>query len=129
VVAAPGTSDSEALALLVTGRPLNRAGAEDRERLSDASAALGAVGSQLLTRSLGGRLGLDEIGVSNDTRLDGEAFTLGKYLSPRLYVGYGIGILTRGEVFTVRYLVTDRIELEANAGATQRAAVNWRIER
>lgn len=129
VVAAPGTSDSEALALLVTGRPLNRAGAEDRERLSDASAALGAVGSQLLTRSLGGRLGLDEIGVSNDTQLDGEAFTLGKYLSPRLYVGYGIGILTRGEVFTVRYLVTDRIELEANAGATQRAAVNWRIER
>jgi translocation and assembly module TamB len=129
VVAAPGTSDSDALALLVTGRPLNRAGADDRDRLSDASAALGAVGSQLLTRSLGGRLGLDEIGVSNDTRLDGEAFTLGKYLSPRLYVGYGIGILTRGEVFTVRYLVTDRIEIEANAGATQRAAVNWRIER
>lgn len=129
VVAAPGTSDSEALALLVTGRPLNRAGAEDRERLSEASAALGAVGSQLLTRSLGGRLGLDEIGVSNDTRLDGEAFTLGKYLSPRLYVGYGIGILTRGEVFTVRYLVTDRIEIEANTGANQRAAVNWRIER
>lgn len=129
VIAGAGTSDSEALALLVTGRPLNRAGAEDRERLSEASAALGAVGSELLTRSLGGRLGLDEIGVSNDTRLDGEAFTLGKYLSPRLYVGYGIGILTRGEVFTVRYLVTDRIEIEANAGATQRAAVNWRIER
>ncbi len=129
VIAAPGTSDSEALALLVTGRPLNRAGAEDRARLSEASAALGAVGSQLLTRSLGGRLGLDEIGVSNDTRLDGEAFTLGKYLSPRLYVGYGIGILTRGEVFTVRYLVTDRIEIEANTGATQRAALNWRIER
>lgn len=129
VIAAPGTSDSEALALLVTGRPLNRAGAEDRERLSEASAALGAVGSQLLSRSLVGRLGLDEIGVSNDTRLDGEAFTLGKYLSPRLYVGYGIGILTRGEVFTVRYLVTDRIEIEANSGASQRAAVNWRIER
>jgi translocation and assembly module TamB len=129
VIAGAGTSDSEALSLLVTGRPLNRAGAADRERLSEASAALGAVGSELLTRSLGGRLGLDEIGVSNDTRLDGEAFTLGKYLSPRLFVGYGIGILTRGEVFTVRYLVTDRIEIEANAGATQRAAINWRIER
>ncbi len=129
VVAGPGVSDSDALALLVTGRPLNRAGAEDRERLSDAAAALGAVGSEMLTRGLRGRLGLDEIGISSDTRLDGEAFTVGKYLSPRLYVGYGIGILTRGEVFTVRYLVTDRIEVEANAGATQRAAVNWRIER
>jgi translocation and assembly module TamB len=129
VVAGPGVSDSDALALLVTGRPLNRAGAADREQLSDAAAALGAVGSEMLTRGLRGRLGLDEIGVSSDTRLDGEAFTFGKFLSPRLYVGYGIGILTRGEVFTVRYLVTDRIEVEANAGQTQRAAVNWRIER
>jgi translocation and assembly module TamB len=129
VVAGPGISDSEALALLVTGRPLNRAGAEDREQLGDAAAALGAVGSELLTRNLRGRLGLDEIGVSNDTRLDGEAFTLGKYLSPRLYVGYGIGLLTRGEVFTVRYLLTDRIELEASSGESQRAAVNYRIER
>lgn len=129
IVAGQGLSDSEALALLVTGRPLNQAGADDRERLSDAASALGTVGSDLLTRNLRGRLGLDELGVSNDTGLDGEAFTLGKYLSPRLYVGYGIGLLTRGEVFTVRYLVTDRIELEASAGASTRAAVNWRLER
>jgi translocation and assembly module TamB len=129
IVGTQGLSDTEALALLVTGRPLNQAGSGDRERLSDAAAALGTVGSDLLTRNLRGRLGLDELGVSNDTALDGEAFTLGKYLSPRLYVGYGIGLLTRGEVFTVRYLVTDRIELEANAGSSTRAAVNWRLER
>ncbi len=124
-----GMTDSEALSLLVTGRPLTRADAGDRDELSDAAVALGTVGSDLLTRGLRGRLGLDELGVSNDTELDGEAFTLGKYLSPRLYVGYGIGLLTRGEVFTVRYLLSERIELEATTGSTTRASINYRIER
>ncbi len=124
-----GMTDTEALSLLVTGRPLNRANVGDRSQLSDAAVALGTVGSDLLTRNLRGRLGLDELGVSNDTQLDGEAFTLGKYLSPRLYVGYGIGLLTRGEVFTVRYLVSERLELEATTGATTRASINYRIER
>ena len=124
-----GMTDTEALSLLVTGRPLSSANASDRNQLSDAAVALGTVGSDLLTRDLRGRLGLDELGVSNDTQLDGEAFTLGKYLSPRLYVGYGIGLLTRGEVFTVRYLVSERLELEATTGATTRASINYRIER
>jgi translocation and assembly module TamB len=122
-------SDSDALALLVTGRPLAEIGIGDRDRLGDAATALGAVGSDLLTRQLRGRLGLDELGVSNDTRLDGEAFTLGKFLSPRLYVGYGIGVVTRGEIFTVRYLVTDRLDIEASSGDSERAALNWRLER
>jgi translocation and assembly module TamB len=124
-----GMTDTEALSLLVTGRSLNRADAGDRNELSDAAVALSTVGSDLLTSSLRGRLGLDELGVSNDTEVDGEAFTLGKYLSPRLYVGYGIGLLTRGEVFTVRYLFTERVELEATTGSTTRASINYRIER
>lgn len=122
-------SDADALALLVTGRPLSEVGIGDRDQLGEAASALGAVGSDLLTRQLRGRLGLDELGVSNDTRLEGEAFTLGKFLSPRLYVGYGIGLVTRGEIFTVRYLVTDRLDIEASSGDAERAAVNWRIER
>lgn len=129
VVGAARMTDEEALSLLVTGRSLNAVESADRSDLSAAAGALGSVGSDLLTRRLRGRLGLDELGVSNDTRLEGDAFTLGKYLSPRLYVGYGIGLLTRGEVFTVRFLVTDKLELEAASGETQRAAINYRIER
>ncbi len=122
-------SDADALAQLVTGRPLAQVGIGDRDRLGEAASALGVVGSDLLTQQLRGRLGLDELGVSNDTRIGGEVFTLGKFLSPRLYVGYGIGLVTRGEIFTVRYLVTDRLDIEASSGASERAALNWRLER
>jgi translocation and assembly module TamB len=129
VIAAPGMSEEDALAMLVTGRPLRATGSGDRDALSGAASALGLVGGDLLASRLRGSLGLDEFGISNDTALDGEAFTIGKYLSPRLYVGYGIGLLTRGEVFTARFLLTDRLDLEASSGQTQRAAINYRIER
>jgi translocation and assembly module TamB len=129
VIPADGMSEQDALAMLVTGRPLNRTGSGDRDALSGAASALGVVGGDLLAGKLRGSLGLDELGVSNDTALDGEAFTIGKYLSPRLFVGYGIGLMTRGEVFTARFLLTDRLDVEASSGETQRAALNFRIER
>jgi translocation and assembly module TamB len=129
VIGAPGMSEQDALALLVTGRPLRATGSGDRDALAGAVSALGLVGGDLLAGQLRGGLGLDEFGVSSDTALDGEAFTIGKYLTPRLFVGYGIGLLTRGEVFTVRFLVTDRFDVEASSGETRRAEVNYRIER
>lgn len=125
VYARPALSESEALALLVTGRPLRDVRGGDINRLSGAALALGTIGGDLLAKNLG----LDELGVSSNSGLQGEAFTIGKYLSPRLYVGYGIGLLTRGEVFTIRYLINERIEAEASIGERQRAAVNYRIER
>ena len=129
VIPAAGMSEQDALAMLVTGRPLNRTGSGDRDALAGASSALGVIGGDLLAGKLRGSLGLDELGVSDDTGLDGEAFTIGKFLSPRLFVGYGIGLMKSGEVFTARFLLTDRLDVEASAGETQRAAINYRIER
>lgn len=129
VIPAAGMSEQDALAMLVTGRPLNRTGSGDRDALAGASSALGVIGGDLLAGKLRGSLGLDELGVSDETGLDGEAFTIGKFLSPRLFVGYGIGLMKSGEVFTARFLLTDRLDVEASAGETQRAAINYRIER
>ncbi len=125
VYARPDLSESEALSLLVTGRSLRDVRSGEQSKLSGAALALGTIGGDMLAKNLG----LDELGVSSNAGLRGEAFTIGKYLSPRLYIGYGIGLLDRGEVFTVRYLIKQRIEVEANIGERQRASVNYRIER
>ena len=37
--------------------------------------------------------------------LGGSVFGVGKYLSPRLYVGYGVSLLGTGHVLTLRYLL------------------------
>ena len=56
-------------------------------------------------------------------------FAFGRYLTPRLYVGYGIGLISGGEVFSVRYRINRSFDIEGTSGAENRAALNYRIER
>lgn len=56
-------------------------------------------------------------------------FAFGRYLTPRLYVGYGIGLISGGEVFSVRYRINRMFEVEGSSGAENRAAINYQIER
>lgn len=121
----PALSESEALALLVTGRPLNQVRSRDQNRLSGAALALGSIGGDMLARNIG----LDEISVGSDDTLQGDAFAVGKFLSPRLYIGYAVALLTRGEAFTVRYRVSEHIDIEARASERNRLLLNYRIER
>jgi translocation and assembly module TamB len=60
----------------------------------------------------------------------GSAFTVGKYLSPRLYLSYGIGLFEPGQVITLRYRLSRRWSFEAqNATDFNRASLNYRIEK
>ncbi len=124
----PAMDQAETLSWLVLGRPLRQASGEDGARLSAASLALGA-GGNLLGERIGARLGLDEVGVSDSAALGGSAFTLGKYLSPRLYLGYGVSLFGSGQVLSLRYLLTENLNVEVDSGAENRAALNYRRER
>jgi translocation and assembly module TamB len=125
----PSRTDAEVLSLLMTGRDPRGVSDSDKQSLGDAAVALGTVGGDALAQTLGGKLGFDEFAVGASDSLDGTAFTIGKYLTPRLYIGYGVGLITNGELFTVRFRINRRLELEANSGAENRAGVNYTIER
>jgi len=124
IYARPALPESEALALLVTGRSLRGVSGADRQRLSNAALALGTIGGDLLASNLGA-----EIGITGDAARGTEAFTIGKYLTPKLFVGYGIGLARNGSVLLVRYLVRDDVEFEAASGEQSRASLNYIIER
>jgi len=54
----------------------------------------------------------------------------GKYLSPRLYISYGVGLFTPGSVVTVRYRLTQHFNAEMQNGSlSSRAGVNYKIEK
>src|SRR5690606_33341116 len=80
------------------------ASAGERDRLGAASAALSA-GGTLLASQLAASIGLDEAGVLQSRALGGSVFGIGKYLSPRLYVGYGSSLLGTGQVPRLKYLL------------------------
>jgi translocation and assembly module TamB len=122
----PAMDEGEALSLLLLGRPLRAAGSGDNDQLTQAALA---VGGNLLAARLGVRMGFDTFEVANSESLGGAALTVGKFLSPRLHIGYGVALFGSGQVLTLRYLLTERFEIELESGEESRAAINYRIER
>jgi len=96
-----------------------------------AAQALGSAAGDLLAKNVGSKLGVDEIGVSSNEALGGNsAFTVGKYLSPRLYLSYGVGLFQPGQVIILRYRFSHRWNFEIqNATDFDRASFNYRYER
>ncbi|MBI3171020.1 MAG: translocation/assembly module TamB domain-containing protein, partial [Hydrocarboniphaga effusa] len=91
----PAMSQEEQLSWLILGRSLSEtlkagAGAE----LGGAAMSLGLTGSDYLAQQLGTRLGFDQVsvGAKPGETADKARMTIGKYLSPKLFVSYGVGL-------------------------------------
>jgi translocation and assembly module TamB len=127
----PVMEQSDALSYLVTGKPLSQVKGGEGDMVGAAAQALGSAAGDLLAKSIGSKMGVDDIGVSSNEALGGSsAFTVGKYLSPRLYLSYGVGLFEPGEVITLRYRLSKRWNFEAQqATEFSRASFNYRIEK
>ncbi|MEW9623939.1 translocation/assembly module TamB domain-containing protein [Rhodanobacter geophilus] len=127
----PLMEQSDALSYLITGKPLSQVKGGEGDMLGAAAQALGSAAGNLLAKSIGSKIGVDDIGVSSNEALGGNsAFTVGKYLSPRLYLSYGVGLFEPGEVITLRYRLSHRWNFEAQSATEfNRASFNYRYER
>jgi translocation and assembly module TamB len=132
VFSEPSMSQAEALSYLVAGRPLDSIGNSEGEgdALQSAARSIGTAGGGLLAKSIGGRLGVDKVGVENNEMIGGSAFTVGEYLSPRLYLSYGVGLFEPGEVVSLRYRLSKLFSVQAARGSKEtRAGIEYRIEK
>jgi translocation and assembly module TamB len=128
----PAMGQANALAYLVAGKPLESIGAGEAEgdALESAARSLGTAAGGLLAKNIGRRLGIDELGIKESAALGGDVLTIGQYLSPRLYLSYGVGLFTPGEVVTLRYKISDALAVEVeNATNSSRAGVEYRYEK
>lgn len=124
----PAMDNTEALSWLVLGRPLRTASGDEGQQLGAAALALGA-GGNYLAEQMGARLGLDEAGISDSRALGGATFSVGKYLSPRLLVSYGVSLVGSGQVLTLKYMLGRGFDIEIESGTESRGSLNWRLER
>jgi translocation and assembly module TamB len=130
VTSEPPMQEAEALSYLVTGRPLNAVGSAETDLMQSAARSLGTAAGNLLARNVGRRLGVDQLGIEKSEALGDSAFTVGEYLSPRLFLSYGVGLFTPGEVLTLRYRIAEALELEASSAPNEtRTSLQWRAER
>lgn len=125
----PASDEAEALAYLALGRPLSSLSGSQARDLDAASAALNAGGS-LLAGQLGKQIGLDDAGVMESRALGGSVLGVGKQLSPRLYVGFGVSLLGTGQVLTLKYLLRRGFDIEIESSTLEsRGSINYRHER
>jgi translocation and assembly module TamB len=128
----PPMGQAGALAYLVAGRPLEEIGQGDAEgdALESAARSLGTAAGGLLARSVGRRLGVDVLGIEKSEALGGAALTIGQYLSPRVFVSYGVGLFDPGEVVTLSYRLARSLTIEAeSATRSSRVGVEYRAEK
>ena len=124
----PASDNAQALSYLALGRPLSNLSSAEGRQLDAASAALTAGGS-MLAGQLGAQLGLDDAGVSQSRALGGSVLGIGKQLSPRLYVGFGVSLLGTGQVLTLKYLLRRGFDIEIESSTLEsRGSINYRRE-
>jgi len=128
VISSPVMDTSEALSWLVFGRPLGTTTGNESQQLSAAALALGA-GGNLVAQQISAQLGLDEAGVTESRNLGGATFTVGKFVSPRLFLSYGVSLIGTGQVVTLKYLLTRGFDVSVESGNENAASLNWRLER
>ncbi|MDF3029587.1 MAG: hypothetical protein K0R03_145 [Moraxellaceae bacterium] len=110
-------SQEEIVSYLVLGRPLDATGRPETGagNMTAAAAAikLGATGGAGLTSRVGETFGISDFAVDAEGSGDDTQFTVSGYISPKLYLRYGVGIFTPVNTATVRYKINSRLYLEA----------------
>ena len=128
----PSMPQSSIVSYLLTGKGMDNMQSGDAATMSSASDELAVQGGGLLASQIGRRLGLEEVGVESSTGSSGEtntALVLGKFLSPRLYISYGISLTESINTFKLRYTISDKWLLKMEAGEVQSADAEYTIER
>jgi translocation and assembly module TamB len=125
----PPMDQSNQLSYLLLGRPIGQAGSEDGDLLANAATSLGIKGGNLLAERLAARYGLEEARIETEGGVEEASLVLGKYLSPRLYVAYGVGLFEAANTLRIRYLLSSKWTLEATTGESNAADLLYTIER
>jgi len=125
----PAMPQSQIASLLLVGRRLDNLDLRDRQSLGGSSGDVAAQGGAVLAGQLGRYIGIDEVSFETDAETDESELVIGKFLSPRLYVSYGISLSDAINTFKARYTIGDRWVISGEAGREASADVEFTIDR
>lgn len=109
----PTMQDADILSYLILGRPPGLGG-ENNLQLQ-ALLLIGSQGTDLIGKRLQQTFGFDDFGIDSTADPLDTSFYVGKYLSPKLYVKYGVGLFENTNTFYIRYLLSDKLVIESTS--------------
>ena len=120
----PALPEAEALAYLITGRPLSQVSKSEGNMLASAALSYGGGQAAWLTE----KLGIDEFEVQEGETLQDTLVAVGQYLTPDFYVGAKVGLFNKQAAMVLKHKITEAINVETQAGTSQRVKINYEID-
>ncbi len=125
----PPMGNNDRLAYIVLGRPTAQTSGDANLLMTAAGALLSQGESVVLQDQLKRTLGVDVLGFeAGDGDVSTSMLTIGKYLSPDLYVGYGQSLFTETSEFRMRYSLGEHWEVESKTGTESGVDLYYKIE-
>jgi translocation and assembly module TamB len=109
----PAMSQSDQLAYILLGHPLGQSSQQEGSLVANAAASLGLKAGGLLAKKIAGKLGLEEARIETEGSYQEANLVVGKYLSPKFYIQYGIGLFTGSSMLRVNYILNKRWTVRA----------------
>ncbi len=125
----PSMPDTDILSYIVLGQPLG-GGKEQIPALMQAVGFLLSAGeSTVLQGQLKSTLGLDTLDIqASGDGVSRSMVTVGKYLTPDLYISLGRSLVTDTTLVTLRYTLSKRWEVETKTGSETGGTLYFKIE-
>jgi translocation and assembly module TamB len=120
----PALPEAEALAYLITGRPLNQASESEGNMIAGAALSYGAGKVSWLAS----KFGADQFEVKEGKTLQDTLLAVGRHLTPEFYIGTKVGLFNKQAVLVLRRMLTEALSVETEAGTSQRIKLNYQIE-
>jgi translocation and assembly module TamB len=119
----PSLTQSQIASLILSGGSFESA----QGRQSGGNEML-AQGGAILAQQLGSRVGIEDVSLESDLTNE-TSLVLGRYLSPRLYVSYGIALTEQLNVLKLRYSLGDRWTIKTEVGQARGADLVYTIQK
>jgi len=120
----PSLTQSQIVSLILAGGGLESA----QNRQAGAGNELLAQGGAILAQQLGSHVGIEDVSLESDLTNE-TSLVLGRYLSPRLYVSYGIALTQQLNVLKLRYSLGDRWTIKTEVGQARGADLVYTIQK
>ncbi|OQW93720.1 MAG: hypothetical protein BWK79_09685, partial [Beggiatoa sp. IS2] len=125
----PTLDQTNTLSYILLGKPASSATSGENQVLLSAASTLPFAQGEGMIKKISTQLGLDEAGLSSEGGIGETALVVGKYLSPNLYISYGIGLFDNSNVFRIRYELSKRWRIETETGTQSGVDLRYTLER
>jgi translocation and assembly module TamB len=124
IYAEPSLPETEALAYLIAGKPINQTSQSEGNMIASAALSYGAGQASWLTE----KLGIDEFGIEEGKTLQSTLLAVGQYLTPDFYVGAKVGLFNKQVSLVLKRKISNSLNVETQAGESQRIKINYEID-